>query len=82
MSILGFRVSILGFSSVDFWILGFRVKGFQHSISKFEKGFQSPISNFDVRFSEPDFNFLTKVFGARFLQIWLQNYQNLTKKQF
>jgi len=46
------------------------------------KGFQSPISNFEQRFSEPDFNFLTKVFGARFLQIWLQNHQNLTKKQF
>ena len=37
--------------------LRFRVKGFQHSISKFVRGFQSPISNFGIGFSELDFLF-------------------------
>ena len=38
-------------------ILGFRVKGFQHSISKFENGFQSPISNFEKGFQSSIFSF-------------------------
>ena len=52
---LGFRVSILWFSGVDFWILGFRVKGFQVPISKFEEGFSEPDFKFRKGFSEPDF---------------------------
>ena len=55
MPILGFRVSILRFSGVDFWILGFRVKGFQHSISNFGKGFSVPDFKFRKGFSELDF---------------------------
>ena len=41
-------------------ILGFRVKGFQIPISKFEKGFQSPISNFEKGFQSSIFYFFVQ----------------------
>ena len=41
-------------------ILGFRVKGFEHSISKFLKGFQSPISKFEKGFQSSIFYFFAK----------------------